>query len=59
MQASKWHSFRHNFKNDAMTLPCLMNVQNGKRKKNRRGGDDGEDRYSRAGEAEATTEAAF
>ena len=45
---------RHNFKNERDDASMSDERPNGKRKKNRRGGDDGEDRYSRmAREAEA------
>ncbi|MBF0906945.1 MAG: translation initiation factor IF-2 N-terminal domain-containing protein, partial [Atopobium sp.] len=45
---------RHNFKNERDDASLSDERPNGKRKKNRRGGDDGEDRYSRmAREAEA------
>ena len=45
---------RHNFKNERDDTSMSDERPNGKRKKNRRGGDDGEDRYSRmAREAEA------
>ena len=47
-------SSRHNFKNERDDVSMSDERPNGKRKKNRRGGDDGEDRYSRmAREAEA------